>query len=53
MEASAERALATGTGRYQVWLKVWLKLWLAEEAWAAGGGNFACSSRDMTEHAKS
>jgi len=30
-----------------------LKLWLAEEASAAGGGNIACSSRDMTEHAKS
>lgn len=26
---------------------------LTEEALAAGGGNIACSSRDMTEHAKS
>jgi hypothetical protein len=49
MEAAAERALPTGTSRYQVRAEAVL----TEEASAAGGGNIACSSRDMTEHAKS
>lgn len=49
MEAAAERALVTGTCRYQVRLKLcWPR---RHRPWA--GGNIACSSRDMTEHAKS
>lgn len=49
MEPAAERALVTGTCRYQVRLKLcWPR---RHRPWA--GGNIACSSRDMTEHAKS
>lgn len=49
MEAAAERALVTGTCRYQVRLKLcWPR---RHRPWA--GGNIACSSRDMTEFAKS
>ena len=49
MEAAAERALAQGN----LSLPGAAEAVLTEEASAAGGGNIACSSRDMTEHAKS
>src|SRR6516162_77399 len=49
MEAAAERALAQGN----LSLPGAAEAVLTEEASAAGGSNIACSSRDMTERAKS